>query len=271
MSKEPARAPMTWRYCGDQLKLWRARAGVSREALAEEANYDAEYVKSMEQGRRRPTLRMLQVADQVCRAHGLLGSAHEYLKPEKCHKRSTEFMGLEADAIALYWYETLLIPGLLQTEEYARELMSKPFPPVDDETVEARVEFRLQRQERLKDEPSALFSFVMYEAALRTQVGGAELMWRQLDRLLELQRLRNVSIQILPIGRAPYQALSGPVVLLETTEHETYAYSAAQGASTLQSEPSDVSELVHLYGMIRMQALGVEDSDAYIRKVAKGL
>lgn len=50
MSKEPARVPMTWRYCGDQLKLWRARAGVSREALAEEANYDAEYVKSMEQG-----------------------------------------------------------------------------------------------------------------------------------------------------------------------------------------------------------------------------
>ncbi|MFD7664891.1 helix-turn-helix domain-containing protein [Streptomyces sp. NPDC059788] len=263
--------PMTWRYCGDQLKLWRTRAGVSREAIAEEANYDAEYVKSMEQGRRRPTLRMLQIADQVCRAHGMLESAHEYLKPEKCHERSNEFMGLEADAITLHWYENLLIPGLLQTEEHARELMGHGFPPVDDETVEARVAFRLQRQERLEAEPGVLFSFVIYEAALHTMVGGPEMMKRQLDRLLERQKLRNVSIQILPVGRAPYQALSGPVVLLETAEHETYAYSTGQGASTLQSERSDVSELAHLYGMIRMQALGVEDSDAYIRKVAADL
>ncbi|WP_234318025.1 helix-turn-helix domain-containing protein [Streptomyces rimosus] len=270
MPKGSTQPPMTWRYCGDQLKLWRTRAGVSREALAAEANYDAEYVKSMEQGRRRPTLRMLQIADQVCRAHGMLESAHEYLKPEKFVKRSNEYMGLEADAIALHWYENLLIPGLLQTEEYARELMGNTFPPVDDETVETRVEFRLERQERL-EEPTVLFSFVIYEAALRTEVGGVEMMQRQLDRLLEAQKLRNVSIQILPVGRAPYRALSGPVILLETAEHETYTYSPAQGASTLQSEASDVSELVHLYGLIRMQALGTEDSDAYIRKVAKDL
>ncbi|MFH8405118.1 helix-turn-helix domain-containing protein [Streptomyces sp. NPDC018019] len=262
---------MTWRYCGDQLRLWRTHAGLTREELAKEADYDAEYLKSMEQGRRRPTLRMLRIADQVCRAHGILESSNEFLKPERCHQRSSEFMALEADAIALHWYENLLVPGLLQTEEYARELMGNSFPPVDDETVETRVEFRLQRQERLEVEPTVLFSFVVYEAALRTGVGGAELMRRQLDRLLECQRLRNVSIQILPFGRAPYQALSGPVVLLETAEHDTYAYSAAQGASTLQSEASDVSQLAHLYGMIRMQALGVEDSDAYIRKVAKDL
>ncbi|MEV5598273.1 helix-turn-helix transcriptional regulator [Streptomyces sp. NPDC052496] len=271
MTKEPAQLPATWRYCGDQLKLWRARVGLSREDLAEEANYDAEYVKSMEQGRRRPTLRMLQVADQMCRAHGMLESAHKYLNPEKCHERSTEFMALEKDAITLHWFECLLIPGLLQTEEYARELMSHGFPPVEDDLVEARVAFRLERQEKLEAEPTALFSFVIYEAAMRTMVGGAEVMKRQLDRLLERQRLRNVSIQVLPTGRAPYQALSGPVVLLETAEHQTYAYSMAQGASTLQSEPGDVSELAHLYGMIRMQALGVEDSDAYIRKVAADL
>ncbi|MFH9425592.1 helix-turn-helix domain-containing protein [Streptomyces sp. NPDC017529] len=262
---------MAWRYCGNQLKLWRTYAGISREALAEEANYDAEYVKSMEQGRRRPTLRVLQVADQMCGAHGMLEAAQDYLRPEKYPERSSEYMALERDAIALNWYETLYIPGLLQTEEHARELMSHAFPPVDDEVVETRLSFRLQRQQRLEAESTVLFSFVIYEAALRTMVGGAEMMKRQLDRLLECQRLRNVSIQILPADRAPYQALDGPVVLLETAAHETYAYSAGQGVSTLQSEASNVSELAHLYGMIRMQALDVEDSDAYIRKVAKDL
>ncbi|MEU3538692.1 helix-turn-helix domain-containing protein [Streptomyces paromomycinus] len=271
MPNGPAELPMTWRYCGDQLKLWRTHAGLSREELAEEASYDAEYLKSMEQGRRRPTLRMLRVAEQMCGAHGMLEAAYEYLKPEKCPRHCNEFMDLEKEAITLHWYEDLLIPGLLQTEEYARELMIHAFPPVDDETVEARVEFRMERQRRIEAEPTVLFSFVVYEAALRTMVGGAEVMKRQLDRLLERQELRNVSVQVLPVGRAPYQAFGGPLVLLETAEHETYAYSAGQGTSTLQSEASNVSELAHLYGMIRMQALGSEDSAAYIREVAKGL
>ncbi|KOT93251.1 helix-turn-helix transcriptional regulator [Streptomyces rimosus] len=271
MPKVPAQPPMTWRYCGDQLKLWRTYAGVSREEIAKEADYDAEYVKSMEQGRRRPTLRMLQIADQVCRAHGMLEAAHEYLKPDKCPQRSSEFMDLEKDAIALHWYESLLIPGLLQTEEYVREVMSNPSLPVDDETVESRINFRLQRQKKLEAVPDVLFSFIIYEAALRSMVGGADLMKRQIDRLLEAQGLRNVSVQVLPIGRAPYAALSGPVVLLETAEHEMYSYSSGQGASVLQSEPGDVSRLMHVYGMMRMQALGTEETDEYIREVAKSL
>ncbi len=66
MSDENANPPVAWRYCGNQIKLWRARSEVSREELAEEAGYSAEYVKSMEQGRRRPTLQLLRVADEMC-------------------------------------------------------------------------------------------------------------------------------------------------------------------------------------------------------------
>ncbi|MEV6315838.1 helix-turn-helix transcriptional regulator [Streptomyces sp. NPDC051776] len=75
--------PMAWRYCGNQLKLWRTKAGVTREKLGEEAGYTYEAVKSREQGRRRPTPRLLQVADEMCGAQGLLNAAQEYLKPER--------------------------------------------------------------------------------------------------------------------------------------------------------------------------------------------
>lgn len=65
-SGESQQAQQTWRYCGGQIKLWREGAGVSRQTLVDEVNYDYEYVKSMENGRRRPTLRLLQAADQLC-------------------------------------------------------------------------------------------------------------------------------------------------------------------------------------------------------------
>ncbi|AWK11162.1 transcriptional regulator [Streptomyces spongiicola] len=261
----------TWRYCGNQIKLWRTEAGVSREELGKEANYEYETVKSMEQGRRKPSARLLQVADQMCGAQGKLLAALEFLKPEPFPARSQEYMAIEAEAIALHWYEPLLIPGLLQTEEYARALISESCPPLDDETVEERVGARLRRQEALSRRSSTMFSFVLQEAALRSMVGGGESMKLQLQRLLEAAEMRNVSVQALPMGRCSGLALAGPLVLLETPEHEHYAYSEVQTTSALHAETAKISELTQRHDMIRRHALCIEDSAEFIRKVADEL
>lgn len=261
----------TWRYCGNQIKLWRTEAGISREELGKEANYEYETVKSMEQGRRKPSVRLLQVADQMCGAQGKLLAAQEFLKPEPFPARSQEYMAIEAEAIALHWYEPLLIAGLLQTEEYARALISDSCPPLDDETVEERVRARLQRQEALTRRTSTVFSFVLNEASLRTAVGGEKAMKRQLEHLLEAGQLRNVSVQLLPVGRCSGLALMGSMVLLETSDHEHYAYSEVQTTSALYAEPGKVSELTQRHDMIRRHALCVEDSAEFIRKVAEEL
>ncbi|GAA2931822.1 hypothetical protein GCM10020221_29560 [Streptomyces thioluteus] len=144
-------SPPTWRYCGSQVKLWRYRAGVSREKLAQEANYAVETVRAMEQGRRRPTPRLLQVADDLCGAGGLLVAALTYLKPERYVPQVGEFMDAESQAIALSSYQTLYIPGLLQTEAYMRALMTKAWPPMEDELLEERVTARLLRQKQRAD------------------------------------------------------------------------------------------------------------------------
>lgn len=271
MTDDNSQPPLAWRYCGSQIKLWRAEANVTRAALAKEAGYDYEYVKSMENGRRRPAQILLQVADQMCGAGGKLTAAREYLKPEPFPARSQQFMTIEADAIGMHWYEPLLIPGLLQTEEYARALISGSCPPLDDETVEERVGARLRRQEALTRKKSVVFSFVMYEAALRSMVGGSEGMVRQLEHLLEVSKLRNVSIQVLPVGRCSGIALIGPVVLLETPEHEHYGYVEGHETGALYGDPGKVSALTARHGMIRMHALSVEESTGFIRKVAQEL
>ncbi|MFJ1704184.1 helix-turn-helix domain-containing protein [Kitasatospora sp. NPDC088346] len=262
---------MAWRYCGNQIKLWRTHAGVTREELGRAANYEPESVKSMEQGRRRPTLRLLEVADELCGAQGKLVAATEYLTPERFPARTQEFMTHEAEAIAIHWFETLLVPGLLQTEEYARELIGNSCPPLDDETVEARVAGRLQRQERLRHSPTVLFAFVIYEAALRTLVGGGATMRRQLRHLVEVGRLRNVVIQVLPADRVAYPGLSGPLVLLENADHEQFAYVEGQETGALYADPLKVSTLAQRHGMIRMQALSAEESALFIMRVAEEL
>jgi hypothetical protein len=225
----------------------------------------------MEQGRRRPTVRLLQVADQMCGAQGKLAAAQEFLKPEPFPARSQEYMAAEAEAIALHWYEPLLIPGLLQTEEYARTLISESCPPLDDETVEERVRARMERQEALTRKTSTVFSFVVYEAALRTMVGGREAIQRQLERVLEAGKLRNVSIQVLPMGRCSGVALIGPMVLLENEDHEHCVYVEGQRTSALYVEPDKISQLSQRHDMLRRHALCVEDSSEFIRKVAEEL
>lgn len=271
MTETSSQPPMAWRYCGNQVKLWRMRAGVSREELAKEAGYGAETIKSMEQGRRRATLHVLTVADEMCSANGLLVAAQDYLKPERFPARTHEFMDAEAAAISINSYESTLIPGLLQTEAYMRTLIGAFRPPLDDETIEERVAARLQRQEKLTRKPYAHFGFIVYEAALRSMLGGRRVMKDQLRHLLAIGELRNVEIQVLRADGGAPLGLIGSTVLLETGEHEHYAYVEAPGTSALYADPETIHQLTLCHGMIQAQALNAEDSARFIAEVEEQL
>lgn len=263
--------PVVWRYCGNQLKRWRAQAEVSREDLGREAGYSYEAIKSMEQGRRKPARRVLDIADDMCEAGGKLRAATDYLEPERYPARTHEFMQAEASAIALHSYQPLLVPGLLQTEEYARALLHAYCPPLDDETIAERLTARMQRQEMITSKPTVVFSFVIYEAALRTMVGGREAMREQLHQLVKSGERRNVSVQVLPADTGAHAGLDGAFVLLETDEHARYAYEEGHEMRCLTTSSETLQMLTERHGMIRMQALSAEESALFIREVADGL
>ncbi|MGW1159057.1 helix-turn-helix domain-containing protein [Streptomyces sp. NPDC002519] len=269
VSGESQQAQQNWRYCGGQVKLWREEAGVSRRALADEAGYDYEYVKSMECGRRRPTLRLLQVADQMCGARGKLVAAHEYLKPERFRSYAEDYVRYEAEAISLGSYQPLHIPGLLQTEETIRALLNAYLPPLDDETIDERVAGRLERQMLLNKRTRA-FSYVIGEAALRNPVGGTEVHQRQLLRLLEAGEARNVTIQVLLfVGAGP--GVDGPFVLMETAEHELLVYEEGHETGRLYADADKVSAIVQRHAMILRQALSPDESARFITKLMEEL
>jgi transcriptional regulator with XRE-family HTH domain len=253
--------PVAWRYSGNQMKRWRTKANVSREELAAASNYSPDTIKSMEQGVRMPTPRALDVADELCRAEGLLSAAKEYLKREKFPSRAQDFMEREREATSAWSYETTLIPGLLQTKAYAQALIGNRLPPLDEGTVDERVAARMERQAILTDrKPPVALHFVIYEAALRSPQVDTE----QLHRLLEASRLRNVVLQVLPFERAISDALMGPMVLLETRDHERFAFTEGPFASELSSDPEVVSRVTQRLSMIRAQALSPAESARFI-------
>ncbi|MEV0253114.1 helix-turn-helix transcriptional regulator [Streptomyces sp. NPDC050732] len=257
----------TWRYSGNQLKRWRMKANVTREELGAACNYSPDTIKAMEQGVRMPTARVLDAADALCGADGLLSAAKDYVQRERFPQRAQDFMAREQEAICHWSYEVALIPGLLQTEAYARSLIGNRCPPVDMETVEERVSARLERQSILTRRPPVAVSFVVYEAALRVpQVDKA-----QLARLLEVGSLYNVVLQVLPFGRALPAALPGPMVLLETRDHERLALSEGQSVSQLTADPDVVAAQSERLSMIRTVALGPAESAQFIERMVDDL
>ncbi|KUN10576.1 DNA-binding protein [Streptomyces yokosukanensis] len=257
--------PVAWRYGGDQLKRWRAKADVSREKLASAANYSPATIESMERGVRRPTPRVLDVADELCGAQGMLSAAKPFLNRERFSARAQDFMEREREATSIWSYEATYIPGLLQTKAYARALIDNHVPPLDEETVEERTAARMERQTILTGrKPPVGLSFVLYEAALRSPQVDDE----QLCRLLEASRPRNVVVQVLPFERAIPAALMGPMVLLETQDHERFAFMEGSFASELSADPGVVSRVTERLSMIRAQALDPERSARFIEGMA---
>ncbi|MFH8490223.1 helix-turn-helix domain-containing protein [Streptomyces longisporoflavus] len=257
----------TWRYGGNQLKRWRTRASVTREELGAASNYSPDTIKAMEQGVRMPTARVLDAADELCHAEGLLSAAKDYVKAEKFPARAQDFMQYEQQAVSLWWYEVVLIPGLLQTEAYVRRLISTFVPPMDEETVEQRVAGRLERGGLLTRKPLAACSFALYEAALR----GPHVDKEQLVHLLEVGRRNNVAIQVLPYERAVSSGLMGQMILMETRDRERFAYADGSSVSQLTSDAEVVSAYTERLSVIRMEALGTEDSARFIERMADEL
>jgi transcriptional regulator with XRE-family HTH domain len=209
--------PGAWSAYGKLVRFFRERAGLTQQALADAIGYSIEQVASVEQGRRPAKAAFTDAAERALAAGGALRALQEDVDRAQLPAFFQDVAALEQEAVSRFSYDQLVIPGLLQTETYARALIRTHFPPLDDETVEQRVAARLARQSLLTCEsPSPVLVFIIEEAALHRLVGGTQVMRAQLAHLLECCRMRHVDIQVMPNSRAAHSGLSGPMVLLET-------------------------------------------------------
>lgn len=260
--------PEIWVGYGKLVRLFRERAGLTQEQLAEAIGYSRDLVASVEQGRRPAKFTFTEAVERVLEARGVLQELQEGVDLAKLPLFFLDFALIEMEAVSRFSYDPLLIPGLLQTEEYARAVFSGHCPPLAEETLEQRVEARLNRQNLIRRTPMVELSFIIDETVLRNPVGGREVMRSQLRHLLEIGLLRNVAIQIVPATHGFHPGLNGPFVLLETLEHRQVGYFESQGVGMVVTDPDNVSAFGLRYGKLRSQALNVEESARLIERLA---
>lgn len=260
--------PGIWVGYGKLLKLFRENAGLTQEALAERIGYSPEQVASVEQGRRPAKSPFTTAAERELSAGGALEVLQEEVDFAKLPAFFRDFVLIEMEAVSRFAYDPQLIPGLLQTEDYARAVFEGHCPPLDEETIEQHVDARLSRQKLLAKRPIVDFSFVVGEAALRNPLGDRETMRSQLQHLLTQGKSRNLEIQVMPINRGFHPGLNGPMVLIETTEHQHFGYFESQGIGHVVSKPTEVSSFSLRYGKLRSMALNISESAAFIDQVA---
>ncbi|MFF7634622.1 DUF5753 domain-containing protein [Kitasatospora sp. NPDC008050] len=184
-----------------------------------------------------------------------------------------DYIALEADASDAYSIQTLLVPGLLQTEDYTRAVVRAQIEDATAQQVETLTKVRQERRSALSREEPLRLWVVLSESVLKHQIGGPSVMRDQLDFLVAASDSPNISIQVLPEASEVHAALFGPVVVLsfpETTETDV-AYVDSLLSTLYIEEPDEVLKYANLFRRALAESLSRTESVALIERIAKGM
>jgi hypothetical protein len=181
-----------------------------------------------------------------------------------------DYLAFEAEALSLRAYDIHLIPGLFQTEAYARAVLATEQLMRTTEDMDRAVQARLARQERLTsaDNPIHVYQ-VIEEAALRRIIGDAEMMREQLAHLLEVGKQSNVSLQVVPYRAAAHAALDGAFLLMAFDGYPNVLYIEHFMGCQYYEKPEETAHGNVVFDHLRASALNAVDSAALIRRVIK--
>ncbi|MFK0050316.1 Scr1 family TA system antitoxin-like transcriptional regulator [Streptomyces sp. NPDC090741] len=258
---------------GKMIKLLREAAGLQQKELAALVHVSEDLVSSIERGVRTPQPEFLENADRALGARGVLLVAIPEVKEALRRARTRhpdwfrKFAEAEAEAVALHYYSVQAIPGLLQTEAYARAVFSHRRPVLDEQTIEKRIADRLARQAILDRWPAPTFSFVLEQALLERPTGGRAVHAEQLRRLLDIGRRRTVHLQVMPMDREEHPSLDSSFTLLRPKGRNEVAYTETYGHANIITDPEQVRIYSERYGIIRAQALTPHESLTLIEKM----
>jgi transcriptional regulator with XRE-family HTH domain len=183
-----------------------------------------------------------------------------------------DFINLESQASAMRTLETSVVPGLLQIPEYARAVTRAVVGGPDDEHLDALVKVRLARQDVLRSDPPLRLSAVLDETVLRREVGGPEVMARQLSRLVEAAQLPQVRLQVLPFTAGAHIGITGPFVIFSfpsTSDLDVVVLDHLTSSLYLERK-EDLQTYSEAFNTLKAHALSPEDSLEYIAGLGDG-
>ncbi|MGI8332012.1 helix-turn-helix domain-containing protein [Actinomadura scrupuli] len=252
---DPTSSPLA--LFGSELRTYRERAGLSQEQLGARTNYAGSFVGAVERAQEMPRREFALKMDPALETGDALTRLWDGLLKPSVYPSWFDWRLHEIDASVLRTFQLAVIYGLLQTEDYARDLL------YGDETAVAG---RLARQEILRGEDPPLVICVLDESVLWREVGGPEVMHAQLDHLVTVASER-ISIHVIPSRR--HRGVAGSFVLATLQDRSEVAYveTAARGITT--GEPQDLATLTERFEALRSRALPVDQSLELIARTAE--
>lgn len=268
-----------------ELRRLRAEAGLTREEVTGRTRINEATLYRIEIARARPQARTLialmdlyGVAEED-RAELLAlsrqSAEQSWLQsfPADLPEPYTTFISFEGEARALLNYESLFVPGLLQTEDYARAALKRSFPTATAEQISRRAEARMSRQAVLTRDPPLRLWAIVDEAALHRPVGGPAVMRKQLEHLAAADVLPHVTLQVIPYDVGGHPGMPGSFVILQFGDATVgdVVYVETQAGDLFLESDTDLSRFGGVFEHLRALALPPESSVSLITRIAHDL
>ncbi|MEU5715477.1 helix-turn-helix transcriptional regulator [Streptomyces sp. NPDC020403] len=241
---------------GSRVRRLRTAAGLTQAELGRMTHVVSTRITQIERSSgARPTLELAHALDAALVADNLLIDLWPYVYREAFPDWARAFMAHSARAVAISEYAAHVVPGLLQTETYARALLGVGRTLRSAEHLEERLTARLERQERLRSADRPELWVVLDEAVLRRPVGGPAVMRAQLARLLATADESHITVQVLPFAQGEHDALGGSLTVLHLPDGTEVSYTEGAHYGQLIEDPEEVRDFAVTYDRLRAAAL----------------
>ncbi|MEV5317101.1 helix-turn-helix transcriptional regulator [Streptomyces sp. NPDC052687] len=270
------------RRLGQELRRLRELKGMTAEEVAERLLVSQSKISRLENGRRSISQRDVRDLCGVYEVedHRIVDSLMQMAKDSRqqgwWHSFGdipySVYIGLETDAASLRVYDPQVVPGLLQTRQYAEALITGALPEATPADIDKRVQVRLRRQERIAAEENPLRLWaVLDEAAVRREVGSKQVMIEQLEYLLEMSQLPHVTVQLIPFEMGAHPGVSGQYAILEFPDAADSSVVYIEGVTSdlYLEKAQDVQKYAVMYEHLRAQALNADQTREFISEVVK--
>jgi transcriptional regulator with XRE-family HTH domain len=252
-----------------QLRAWRKKFGWTQIELATKLGYSASLVSGVETMDKPPTSDFAKACDRVFDTPDTFTVVQELVAREAYPAFFAPVVPFEREAVRIHGWELGAIPGLLQTEDYARALIGSGRPGADLIVIDRLVAARLERQGIRGTDHSPMLWYVLDEGTLRHVVGSPPLMGAQLDALIEAAGTPSVVIQVLPFTADNYAGTDGSITVYEFADSPTVCYTECYSGGRVVEVQSEVSEVVTVLNLIRASALSPRESLELIRRIQR--
>jgi len=249
-----------------QLRAWRQQMGWTQVETGDKLGYSASLVSGVETMDKNPTADFAKRCDTVFGMPGTFETLHELVAREAYPAFFAPVVPFEREAVRIHGWELGAIPGLLQTEDYARSLIRVSRPMDSDTAVDRLVAARIERQAILtRDNPPMLW-YVIDEGVLRHLTGGPAVMGAQLDRVIEAAGTPGIVIQVLPFT-ADHAGTDGPISIYEFAGAPAVCYTECYSGGRIVEGHAEAAELTTVMSMLRASALPPRESRELIRRI----